>query len=99
MKNRRTFADMAQSCLLAAGGVLLYVPVAIGLAVEEIRRKPEYDDDRWRFVLPGVAPCLGPTAKKDDMWAHMNLTQYFSLSPGATALDIDNCAFSRRCYA
>lgn len=98
MKIRRPFSDFARSCLLAAGGVLLYIPAAIGLAVEEIRRRPEPDDDRWRFVLPGISQCLGPTAKKADLWAHMNLVQYFSLSPRATALDLENCAFSRPCY-
>ncbi len=88
-----------QSAALAACGVILYVPAAIGLAVAELSRRPEPDDDRWRFVLPGMAQCLGPTARKTDLWAHMNLTQYFSLIPGVTALDSDNCAFSRPCYA
>lgn len=98
MKQCRTLSDITRSCLLAAGGFVLYVPAAIGLLIEEVRRLPEPDDDRWRFVLLGKSQCLGPTAKKADLWAHMNLAQYFSLSPRATALDLDNCAFSRPCY-
>ncbi len=87
------------SAALAACGVILYIPAGIGLAVAELKRRPEPDDDRWRFILPGMSQCLGPTARKADLWAHMNLTQYFSLIPGATALESDNCAFSRPCYA
>lgn len=87
------------SAALAASGVILYIPAGIGLAVAELLRRPETDDDRWRFILPGMAQCLGPTARKADLWAHMNLSQYFSLIPGATALDCDNRAFSRPCYA
>lgn len=91
--------DIARSCLLAAGGLILYIPAAVGLMVEEVRRRPQPDDDRWRFVLPDMEQCLSAKAKKTDLWAHMNLHQYFSLLPGATALDIDNCAFSRPCFA
>ena len=87
------------SAALAACGVILYIPAAIGLVAAELSRRPESDDDRWRFVLPGMAQCLGPTAQKTDLWAHMNLSQYFSLISGATALDRVNCAFSRPCYA
>lgn len=83
---------------LALGGIILYVPAAIGLAISEIARRPEADDNRWRFVLPGTEQCLGPTARTTDLWAHMNLMQYFSLLPGVTALDRGNCAFSRPCY-
>lgn len=99
MSISRKFSDIARSCLLAAGGLVLYVPAAIGLMIEEVRRHEEPDDDRWRFILPGMSQCLGPTARKADLWAHMDLAQYFSLSPRATALNLDNCAFSRPCYA
>jgi hypothetical protein len=88
-----------QSAALAVCGVVLYIPAAIGLAAVEMTRRREPEDDRWRFVLPGMVQCLGPTARKTDLWAHMNLTQYFSITPGATALDSDNCAFSRPCFA
>jgi hypothetical protein len=67
--------DIARSSLLALGGIVLYVPAAIGLIVEDIRRGPDTDDDRWRFVLSGMTQCLGPTAKKAGLWAHMNLRQ------------------------
>lgn len=99
MMKQTRFTDIARSCLLAASGVVLYIPAAIGLAIAEIRRRPEADDDRWRFVLPGSDQCLGATARKSDLWAHMNLRQYFSLTPGVTALSSEHCAFSRPCYA
>ena len=67
--------------------------------IADNRRGPDRDDHGWRFILPGMSQCLGPTALKTDLWAHMNLKQYFSLLPGATALDADNCAYSRPCYA
>jgi hypothetical protein len=92
-------SDIARFCLLAANGVVLYVPAAVGLLVAEIWRRPEPEDDRWRYVLPSREQCLSTTAKKTDLWAHMNFNQYFSLIPGATALTSEKCAFSRPSYS
>jgi hypothetical protein len=99
MRLSHRIKDSLYSAGLAACGVILYIPAAVGLAVAELARRPEPDDNRWRFVLPGSDQCLSVTAKKNDLWAHMNFAQYFSLIPGVTAVSSENCAFSRPAYA
>ncbi len=83
--------------LLAAAGVVLYVPAAIGLGIAELLRSRRDDDAAWRFTLPGLdyeTRHLAPTGK-GGLWSHMRLKDYFSMIPGSAAVSHRRCIIDR----
>lgn len=88
--------DIAYTAGVAIGGILLYVPAAIGMAVTEIFRKRKADDNRWRFTLMDIdTQPAAVVSAKSDLWSKMNLSQYFRIVPGITAIASEHCAFTR----
>jgi len=93
-----TLMQTAGAVLVAIAGVALYVPAAIGLGVTQLLRRRQTDDSGWRFTLAHIeaAQTIAVTPqRKADLWSQMNLKQYFTLVPGATAVARGYCAFSR----
>lgn len=96
---RLRLGDLAYSAGMAAGGLVLYIPAAIGLMVSELRRKGPQAESR--FVFDGIDDlvCV-PVRKlrgKTDLWAELKLAQYFTIVPGIAAVPGGCQAFSRPC--
>jgi hypothetical protein len=96
---RRRLRDWAYTAGMAAGGILLYIPAALGLALTEFKRtrvraEPIYEFDgigdlKWAPVRK--------SKQKHDLWAELNLAQYFTIVPGIAAVPGGCKAFSRPC--
>ncbi len=98
MRKHSSIRNAAWTALVALGGIVLYVPAAIGLIVCEAVRRSEPEDNGWRFSLAQVedAQTIAVTCRREaDLWSQMNLRQYFTVVPGATAVARGFCAFSR----
>ncbi len=98
MREYPNFKRLAWTVVVALGGGVLYIPAAIGLGVAALLRRPEPEDDGWRFTLAEIEDARNiavTCGRKTDLWAQMNLGQYFTVVPGATAIAAGYCAFSR----
>jgi hypothetical protein len=96
---RRRLRDWAYTAGMAAGGVLLYIPAALGLVVTEMTRKRERAEPEFEFDGIGDlkwAPVRKPSQKR-DLWAELNLAQYFTIVPAIAAVPGGCKAFSRPC--
>ncbi|WP_443750220.1 hypothetical protein [Asticcacaulis solisilvae] len=90
--------DMAYTAGMAAGGVILYIPAAIGLVVTGVMSKRKRAESRYDFDGIDELLCV-PVAKhrKTDLWAQLKLAQYFTIVPGIAAVPGGCQAFSRPC--
>ncbi len=91
--------DWVYTAGMAAGGVVLYIPAAIGLMVDELRRRRPRAESRCAFDGVDDLVCV-PVAKlhgKTDLWGQLNLAQYFTIVPGIAAVPGGCKAFSRPC--
>ncbi len=96
---RRRLRDIAYTAGMAAAGVVLYIPAAIGLIATELTRKPRSGESRFAFdgIDDLVCTPVRKQARKVDLWAELNLTQYFTIVPGIAAVPGGCQAFSRPC--
>ena len=97
MTQRAKATDIAKTVLLAAAGIVLYVPAAIGMGIAELMRRREDEDAAWRFVVPGIdydRAHLAP-AKRGGLWSQMRLSDYFSMIPGSAAVVHNRCVIDR----
>jgi len=95
---RRRIRDMAYTAGMAAGGVILYIPTAIALIVTELTRKRTRAESACDFDGIDDLVCV-PVRKSRtiDLWAELNLAQYFTVVPGIAAVPGGCQAFSRPC--
>jgi len=96
---RLRLRDIAYSAGMAVGGVVLYIPAAIGLMATDISRKKSRRETRCEFdgIDDLVCVPVRKHAQKTDLWAQLNLAQYFSIVPGIAAVPGGCQAFSRPC--
>ena len=92
--------------MLAAAGVVLYVPAAIGLTMRELMRPVEDDDTAWRFVLPGIEQerivqdrLMRASRLRGGLWSQMRLSDYFSIVPGCAGVAHNRCIIDRSMVA
>ncbi len=96
---RFKLGDWAYTAGMAAGGVLLYIPAALGLAVTEMTRTRKRADADCEFDGIGDLVCtpVRKASRKLDLWGELNLAQYFTIVPGIAAVPGGCKAFSRPC--
>lgn len=98
---QRRLRDWAYTAGMAAGGVVLYIPAAVGLIVTELTRRKKRVETASDFDGIDDLVCV-PVRKRGqriDLWAELNLAQYFTIVPGIAAVPGSCQAFSRPCLS
>ena len=96
---QRRLRDWAYTAGMAAGGIIFYIPAALGLVATEMARKssPAKSECEFDGIDDLVYRPVRKLRGKHDLWAELNLAQYFTIVPGIAAVPGGCKAFSRPC--